>query len=195
MLVTVAVAASGVNMQFTHDTEFALILAAALVNSAREGTEEMADPSALGEFLDAHEISGTRAGDEAELDAVRALRPQLAAAWDAKDEAEVVDIANRMFTDADALPRLTRHDGWDWHLHLTSPDAPLADRLGTEAAMGLAELVRAKDLGRLKRCAADDCAAVLVDLSKNRSRRYCDTGNCGNRVHVAAYRARKAQEG
>ena len=39
-------------------------------------------------------------------------------------------------------------------------------------------------------CAAPDCQAVLVDLSKNRSRRYCDTGNCGNRQHVAAYRER-----
>jgi predicted RNA-binding Zn ribbon-like protein len=32
---------------------------------------------------------------------------------------------------------------------------------------------------------------VLVDLSKNSSKRYCDTGNCGNRTNVAAYRARK----
>jgi predicted RNA-binding Zn ribbon-like protein len=90
------------------------------------------------------------------------------------------------------LPRLTRHDGWDWHLHLTAPDAPLADRLGTEAAMGIADLIRTKDLERLKRCDAADCSAVLVDLSRNRSRRYCDVGNCGNRAHVAAYRARKA---
>ena len=33
---------------------------------------------------------------------------------------------------------------------------------------------------------------MFVDLSKNRSRRYCDTGNCGNRQHVAAYRERRA---
>jgi predicted RNA-binding Zn ribbon-like protein len=32
---------------------------------------------------------------------------------------------------------------------------------------------------------------VLVDLSKNRSRRFCDSG-CGNRTNVAAYRARRA---
>jgi predicted RNA-binding Zn ribbon-like protein len=36
---------------------------------------------------------------------------------------------------------------------------------------------------------------VLVDLSRNRSRMFCDTGNCGNRQHVAAYRERRAQEG
>lgn len=181
-------------MQFTHDTEDALLMAAALVNTDRNDVEELADQGALAEFLDHHQISGVRAGTRDELDAVRALRPRLAAAWDAADKAEVVSVVNGLFAEVDALPRLIKHDGWDWHLHLTTADAPLVDRLGTEAAMGLADLVRAKDLDRLKRCAADDCSAVLVDLSKNRSRRYCDTGNCGNRAHVAAYRARKAQQ-
>ena len=37
--------------------------------------------------------------------------------------------------------------------------------------------------------------AVLTDLSRNRSRVFCDTGNCGNRQHVAAYRERRAKDG
>jgi predicted RNA-binding Zn ribbon-like protein len=32
---------------------------------------------------------------------------------------------------------------------------------------------------------------VLVDLSRNRSKRYCDSRTCGNWLHVAAYRARQ----
>jgi predicted RNA-binding Zn ribbon-like protein len=47
-----------------------------------------------------------------------------------------------------------------------------------------------RETGRLRQGEAPDCDAVLIDLSKNRSRRYCDTGNCGNRQHVAAYRER-----
>nr|MBA2307838.1 CGNR zinc finger domain-containing protein [Pseudonocardiales bacterium] len=39
-------------------------------------------------------------------------------------------------------------------------------------------------------CAAEDCRDVLVDLSKNHSRRFCGT-SCANRTNVAAYRARK----
>jgi predicted RNA-binding Zn ribbon-like protein len=35
---------------------------------------------------------------------------------------------------------------------------------------------------------------VLTDLSRNRSRIFCDTGNCGNRQHVAAYRQRQREE-
>jgi hypothetical protein len=40
--------------------------------------------------------------------------------------------------------------------------------------------------------------AVYVDFSKNGSKRYCDTGNCGNRMNVNAYvagRREKAPDG
>ena len=89
---------------------------------------------------------------------------------------------------------LSRHDEWDWHLHVTGPNAPLADRIAADAAMAFLDLIRADALGRLRICAAEDCEDVLVDLSKNSSKRYCDTGNCGNRTNVAAYRARKRQQ-
>jgi predicted RNA-binding Zn ribbon-like protein len=59
-----------------------------------------------------------------------------------------------------------------------------------EAAMAFVDVIRTDELERLSVCAADDCECVLVDLSKNRSRRFCDRG-CGNRANVAAYRARK----
>ena len=44
-------------------------------------------------------------------------------------------------------------------------------------------------------CASPTCREVFLDLSRNRSRRYCDSRTCGNRLHVAAYRARKAAAG
>ena len=47
---------------------------------------------------------------------------------------------------------------------------------------------------RIRVCAADDCDSVYIDYSKNGSKRYCDTGNCGNRMNVNAYRRRKARE-
>ncbi len=71
-------------------------------------------------------------------------------------------------------------------------DAPFDQRILVETAMAVSDLVRADELGRLKECAADDCTAVLVDLSRNRSKRFCDVGNCGNRTNVSAYRARRA---
>ncbi len=99
---------------------------------------------------------------------------------------------NELLAEARALPQLVRHDGWDYHLHATSSDEPVAVRMAVEAAMALVDVIRAQETDRLRSCAAQDCQDVVVDLSRNRSRRYCEQG-CGNRVAVAAYRARRAQ--
>ena len=101
---------------------------------------------------------------------------------------------NALLSDTKAAPWLTRHpEQPEWHLHLASVHDPLWQRMGAEMAMALADLIRAGELRRLKICAAPDCEAVLVDLSRNRSGKFCDTGNCGNRQHVAAYRERRAK--
>ena len=71
-------------------------------------------------------------------------------------------------------------------------EAPLVDRMAVEAAMALTDVIRMKELARLEICAAEDCNDVLVDLSKNRSRRFCSTA-CSNRTNMAAFRARKSQ--
>ena len=63
-----------------------------------------------------------------------------------------------------------------------------------EFAMAWVDVLRQGEHGRMKRCAADDCEAVLVDVSRNRSKRFCDVGNCGNRMNVRAYRARGAAQ-
>ena len=119
------------------------------------------------------------------------LRHRLRMFWTVADRDEAAALVNEILAEADARPYLARHDEWDWHLHVTRPDAPLADRIAAEAAMAFLDLIRADALGRLRICAAEDCEDVLIDLSKNSSKRYCDTGNCGNRTNVAAYRARK----
>ncbi len=174
---------------FTHDTELALGSAAALVNTGLGGADELADVAALDRFVTDWRISGVRTHDAAELAAVRRLRPRLARLWEA-DEDEAVRLVNELLRKASALPQLVRHDGFDYHVHATPPDAPLADRIAVDAAMAFVDLIRTGQLGRLRRCAADDCNDVHVDLSKNQSRRFCGT-TCANRTNVAAYRARK----
>ena len=57
--------------------------------------------------------------------------------------------------------------------------------------MAFVDVVRTGELSRLRTCEFPGCGNVVVDLSKNRSKRYCDAG-CGNRAAVNAYRARKA---
>jgi len=176
-------------MIFAHDTEDALNCVAALVNTA--GPDEgLPDLAALDAFVKAHGWTGKRDRDEAELRAVRALRPRLRRFWELR-EREVVDMVNALLREGRALPQLVKHDGWDYHLHATAPDALLATRMAVEAAMGILDVVRTKELSRLRICEYPGCNHVVVDLTKNRSKRFCDSG-CGNRAAVAAYRARKA---
>jgi predicted RNA-binding Zn ribbon-like protein len=172
---------------FAHDTEVALVAAAALVNTESAGTLETVGE--LDAFIAEWGWTGSRKHTRAELAAVQALRPWLRGIWSA-DEDGAVRIVNTLLREARALPQLVRHDTWPYHLHATSPDQPLADRMAVEAAMAFVDVVRSDEMERLRVCAADDCEDVLIDLSKNRSRRFCE-GGCGNRANVAAYRARK----
>ena len=174
----------------THDVARALALAVDLVNSRLGSDEQLPDVPALRAFLDEHDISGSRSLSADDLEEVHALRPRLRAVWTARDMRTAAAVVNGLVAEAGALPQLTDHDGWGWHLHWTSPSARVPSRLAADAGMGLAEILRDDGAERLRSCAAEDCEAVFVDLSRNRSRRYCDTGNCGNRAHVAAYRAR-----
>ncbi|UYM05725.1 CGNR zinc finger domain-containing protein [Solicola gregarius] len=180
-------------MQFAYDTRVALATGSALVNTVQPEGDLLADRAGLDRFLVDHPYTGRIDGDGAELRAVRDVRDRLRALWDADARDDVVVLVNALLADSGARPFLARHDEWDWHLHLSDPEAPLADRIAAESAMAFVDLIRADDLDRLQRCAAPDCDDVLVDLSRNRSKRYCDTGNCGNRQHVAAYRARRAR--
>jgi predicted RNA-binding Zn ribbon-like protein len=177
-------------MLFAHDTEVALAAAAALVNTGRGSTEELPDLAALDEFVADWGWTGERTRDQAELDAVRRLRPRLAQLWQMNED-QAAGLVNTLLRDARALPQLVKHDAWDYHLHATPPDAPLADRMAVEAAMAFTDVIRSQQLGRLRICAADDCTDVHIDLSKNRSRRFCST-TCANRTNVAAYRSRQA---
>jgi predicted RNA-binding Zn ribbon-like protein len=174
---------------FTHDTTAALAAAVALANSAEE-PDTLRTPAELDAFFAEHGYSGGRTGDAAELAAVRALRAPLRALLTG-DRDEAARIVNRMLADHDAVPQLVRHDGWDYHVHAVAADAPLADRIAVETAMAMTDVIRMDELSRLSLCADSTCAGIVLDLSRNRSRRFCSTA-CGNRVAAAAYRARRS---
>lgn len=180
-------------MTFAHDTEDGLVASAALVNTAGRDGEQLTDVDALDRFLRAHGWTGRHDRTEDELASVRQLRPQLRRLWH-EDVHGVVTIVNQLLQDARALPQLITHDQLPYHLHAIPRDAPLATRMAVEAAMAFVDLVRSNELNRLRICELSDCDNVLVDLSRNRSKRFCDAG-CGNRAAVTAYRARKAARG
>jgi predicted RNA-binding Zn ribbon-like protein len=173
---------------FTHDTEAALLAAVALVNSAVE-PDTLTGREELMAFLDAHEFTGARAGTAAELAAVRGLRPRLRALLTSERDA-AAELVNDVLVEEGALPQLVRHDRHDWHIHAVPADAPVATRIAVEAAMAMIDVIRADEMSRLSVCADPDCDGIVLDLSRNRSRRFCST-TCTNRAAVAAYRARQ----
>src|SRR5262245_57472125 len=142
---------TGVKVIFAHDTECALSGTAALVNTAAGDDEHLPDVAALDDFVrtwgwtgkrDRTEAerragragfvrtggwTGKRGRTEAELRAVRALRPRIRKFWEL-DEDRIVVLVNELLREGRALPQLVKHDGWDYHIHASSPDAPLAVR-------------------------------------------------------------------
>ena len=169
----------------------ALQAAVTLVNSALEPVS-LSSPEELDEFLADFGFTGRHDGDQAEVDAVRAILPRLRSLM-TSDRDGAARIVNEMLFQAKALPQLARHDGFDWHLHAVAPDRPLADRITVETAMAMIDVIRADELSRLGLCADEGCEGIVLDLSRNRSKRYCSVA-CGNRNAVAAYRARQAAE-
>ena len=174
-------------MLFADDTVASLRAAVDLVNTA-EAPDTLATVAHVDAWYAGHGYTGRRDGDEAELAALRALRPVLRELLTA-DRDRAAALVNAMLADAGALPQLLRHDGLDWHIHAVPADAPLDRRVVVETAMAMVDVIRADELSRLSVCADDRCGGLVLDLSRNRSRRFCST-TCANRNAVAAYRAR-----
>jgi predicted RNA-binding Zn ribbon-like protein len=173
---------------FTHDTELALQAAVMLANSALE-PDTLTGVADLDQVWDDFGYTGRHERTAAELDAVRAIRPRLRQLLTA-DRDGAVELVNGMLSEAGAVPQLTRHDALDWHIHAIDQQAPLGTRIVVETAMAMIDVIRADEMSRLDICADDTCTGVVLDLSRNRSRRFCST-TCGNRNAVAAYRARQ----
>jgi predicted RNA-binding Zn ribbon-like protein len=180
-------------VDFGHDTEIALGAVVALVNSSPEtsAAECLGDLPALRRFVEEQKISDVGPLTRADLEAVHRLRSRLREIFAAPDDRTAIDLVNALVADARTTPRLTNHDGFPLHIHYFAPGASLAQHLAADCGMALAQVLAAGERDRLRTCEAPDCARVLVDLSRNRSRRYCDARTCGNRLHVAAYRARR----
>jgi predicted RNA-binding Zn ribbon-like protein len=177
-------------MLFANDTEASLRAAVSLVNSA-EDPDTLTTIEQLDVWYVEHAFTGRHDSDAAELESLRALRPVLRELL-TTDRDHAAELVNELLAEAQALPQLRRHDGLDWHIHAVPYDAPLARRIAVETAMAMIDVIRGDELSRLAICADGHCECLVLDLSRNRSKRYCDT-TCANRNAVAAYRARGRQ--
>ena len=194
-------------MTFANDIRSNLTMLVYLLNTSgaiAEAGDELTTTAGLHGFAARHDFSGPLKATKSDVKETRELRERFAIVLDASIDAEtdsdaskaterIVSEVNVTLQWAGALPRLVRHGDWDWHLHAVGQSASLADRVAADVALVLIDLIRSGDLDRLGLCAAEDCNAYLADFTRNRSKRFCDSGNCANRTHVAAFRARQTE--
>lgn len=180
---------------FGTDLLEALTACVELINTGRsaagEGLRSVADVQWFGQRYAFHGRAAV-ARDVARLRAHRARLDAVVAACETGDGEAAIALLNALLSQTGAVPQIVAHDGRGPHIHVSRPAAPLADRMAAHFAMALADLLVAGESDRVRTCASPACRVAFLDLSRNRSRRYCDSRTCGNRLHVAAYRARRS---
>ncbi|MFI6498335.1 CGNR zinc finger domain-containing protein [Nonomuraea typhae] len=180
-------------MPFGHDMVHSLATVVELVNTSPStgGDDGLADLNDLQTFVEAREVSGIGVLTPRDLGQVRMLRESFHRVFLATDQLSAVRMLNTMLSETRITPRLAEHDGHPLHMHYFAQDASLAEHVAADCGVALAHVIVEGEWERLRTCSAPDCERVFVDESRNRSRVYCDSRTCGNRMHVAAYRARR----
>ncbi|WP_433497257.1 CGNR zinc finger domain-containing protein [Sphaerimonospora sp. CA-214678] len=181
-------------MPFGHDMVYSLATVVELINTATGDHDGLTDIDDLRTFVRSRRISGVGAVTVRDLTEVRTLRTDFHDIFTSSDRVSVVTRLNKLLGRTRITPRLTEHDGFSLHVHYFAPGASLAEHLAAECGVALAHVLAENEWERLRKCRAPDCDNVFVDESRNRSRVYCDSRTCGNRMHVAAYRARRRPE-
>lgn len=67
------------------------------------------------------------------------------------------------------------------------------DRTLSAVAESAVQLLAAPDVSMLRECGGIDCGWLFVDVSRNRSRQWCDMQMCGTLAKVRRFRERQAQ--
>jgi len=107
------------------------------------------------------------------------------------DKTAVADLDELLPRLVAAAPSMTSGtSGWSGGLRAqqTKPDRQPLQLIALNLWRGAAN----GELARLKICADDRCQLAFYDRSRNQSRTWCTSGECGNRNRVARHRARRA---
>jgi predicted RNA-binding Zn ribbon-like protein len=115
-----------------------------------------------------------------------------AIAGESQDESDLSAL-NRELSISLSHLRVVPDDGaysWGWDRSEDQGKTPLDSPLWP-VAKSAAQLLTSEKLGRVKLCAGEGCGWIFLDESRNSSRRWCDSRDCGNRERVRRHLARK----
>ncbi|MFE5947468.1 CGNR zinc finger domain-containing protein [Streptomyces sp. NPDC056480] len=100
---------------------------------------------------------------------------------------------NRVLAEQASAPRLSRHDGHAWHLHIDhSDDAGWGNWLLASGALALAQILSEHGRVTWGACEASNCRNLYLGTGPGSPRRYC-SATCASRARVAAHRRRTRQ--
>ena len=171
-----------------HPEEWLTSYAAVVAWSQHAGA--VSDDEAARLLHDAAERPAEAAGVLAQAIALREAIYRIFAASAARQAPEAAALAtmNRALPLALAHARVVPAAGdftWSWD------DAGTLDRPLWPVVRSAAQLLTSNELSRVRACAGYPCGWLFVDLTKNHSRRWCATQDCGNRVRVRQHYARQ----
>ena len=80
-------------------------------------------------------------------------------------------------------------DGFRWEMN---GDKEKLDWILNPVIRSAVDLLVSEEFRRIKKCADPTCGWLFLDISRNRSRRWCDMADCGNRAKASRfYKKRK----
>lgn len=164
-----------------------LSLIAEIVNMGE--TPEKLSKSWIGDLIDRYGITYKPAITDADRDDLLRLADEFRIIFSMQAD-DLADFSNRVLEKIRFSPRIKNHGGFGWHIHYFDEDFSFGGRTRSNAAMSIMSLIVHEEASRLKTCKAITCSKVFVDTTRNSSKAYCDVKTCGNRAHVAHFRAR-----
>jgi predicted RNA-binding Zn ribbon-like protein len=157
----------------------------ALVSFARQSQlVSAAEAAHLDAWAEAEPDTAARVHDDAIVLREALHRLFSAVAASRPPDAADLDVLNERV----ARLRLGADLAWHWD----DPAAP--DALLAAVVRGAVELATGAERDRIRVCDADDCLWIFLDTSKNRTRRWCDMKQCGNRMKARRFYERQKDE-
>lgn len=159
--------------------------------------EFLRTPADLQEFLQQRHIEMSGPFTEIEFMRVRQLRDRLRDIFlrlETSDAAEIEGTINSLLGTSPVNLQASISEGEPTEIKYEIPTTvALVERLAVQTGLGLTLALQQYGAERLKVCAAAPCQEVFIDVSKNKSRRFCGE-RCANRYNVAHFRERQRSD-
>lgn len=152
----------------------------------------------LQEFLEQHHVEmSDESLTEMEFMKIRQLRDRLRDIFlrlETREPSEIVGAINGLLGATPVNLQASISEGELIQIKYKIPtNVVLVERLAVEVGLGLTLALQQYGPERLKVCAAAPCQEVFIDVSKNKSRRFCGE-RCANRYNVAHFRERQRSD-